>query len=185
MSFVPDSPDEAPLFRDLLAPHYAAAFAFACHLAGSRAEGADLLHDALCHALERFDALRDSELFKPWLYRIVANLAHNRRRRARLFGRVQVALGFGLSSAVEGGESSAVEREGVQKVLDLLPRPQREALVLVGIAGETLEMVAEIQGVPLGTAKSRLREARRRFTEAWNDLDAPPILSEPLPEVQR
>ena len=177
------TPTSAQTFHELLRPHYANAFAFASHLAGSRAEGADLFHDALVHALERFESLRTHDRFKPWLYRIVANLAHNRRRRARLVSQVTTMLGFAAPPSSRSGESLAMEREGVLKVLDTLSRPQREALVLVEIAGETLETVAEIQKVPLGTAKSRLREARRKFSEAWTELDAPPILLSPLPEV--
>ncbi len=169
-------------FEELLRPCYHGAYRFACQLMQNEAEGADLLQDALCHSLERFHTLRQPERFKPWLYRTITNYAHNRRRRAGLFARVELALGL-LPQRISRAETAEEEKEAVRKLLDGLPRPQREALVLVELAGETLETLAQVQQVPLGTAKSRLREARRRFLEAWRGLDAPPILDAPIPEV--
>lgn len=174
--------DPAAQFEELLRPCYRGAYRFACQLMQNEAEGADLLQDALCHALERFHTLRQPDRFKPWLYRTLTNYAHNRRRRAGLFARIELALGL-LPQRSGRGESAQIEREAVRKLLDGLPRPQREALVLVELAGETLETLAQVQQVPLGTAKSRLREARRKFLEAWHALDTPPILEAPIPEV--
>jgi RNA polymerase sigma-70 factor (ECF subfamily) len=44
-----------------------------------------------------------------------------------------------------------------------LPRRQREALLLVGVEGLTHEEVAAIQGVAVGTIKSRVNRARSRL----------------------
>lgn len=55
----------------------------------------------------------------------------------------------------------AVEREAegatVRAALRALPEPQREALALSYWGGMTAEQIAERSGVPLGTAKSRIR----------------------------
>ncbi|MDQ3739850.1 MAG: sigma-70 family RNA polymerase sigma factor [Actinomycetota bacterium] len=49
------------------------------------------------------------------------------------------------------------EREAVVDALRRLPHPQREALVLAYWGGLTADEVARRVGVPLGTAKSRIR----------------------------
>ena len=47
--------------------------------------------------------------------------------------------------------------------LACLPGRQREALLLVGVEGLSLEKVAAIQGVAVGTIKSRVNRARSRL----------------------
>jgi RNA polymerase sigma-70 factor (ECF subfamily) len=50
-------------------------------------------------------------------------------------------------------------------VLETLPAPQREAVVLAYWGGLTAEEIARRAGVPLGTAKSRIRLGLARMRE--------------------
>lgn len=59
------------------------------------------------------------------------------------------------AAEAERGADAATVRAAVSE----LPDPQREALVLAYWGGLTAEQVAERMGIPLGTAKSRLRLA--------------------------
>lgn len=61
--------------------------------------------------------------------------------------------------ALERGHASAQ----VRAALRTLPEPQREAVVLAYWGGLTAEEVARRVGVPLGTAKSRIRLAMARL----------------------
>lgn len=54
----------------------------------------------------------------------------------------------------------------VHKALALLPEAQRRALELAYFQGYTYRQVAEVLGIPEGTAKSRLRLALARIAEA-------------------
>jgi RNA polymerase sigma-70 factor (ECF subfamily) len=58
---------------------------------------------------------------------------------------------------------AARRRELVRRLLDQLPVPQAEALVLHCVAGLTVEEVAAASSVPVETARSRLRLAKRAF----------------------
>ena len=62
---------------------------------------------------------------------------------------------------IEERPSAMVERESerraVREALGALPEPQREALVLAYWGGLTADQIARRAGVPLGTAKSRIR----------------------------
>ena len=51
------------------------------------------------------------------------------------------------------------ERGRVQGALARLPAEQRRALVLAAIGGRTAKEICEAEGVPLGTAKTRIRAA--------------------------
>lgn len=55
---------------------------------------------------------------------------------------------------------AARRRELVRRLLDELPEPQAEALVLHCAAGMTVDELARASGVPLETARSRLRLAK-------------------------
>jgi RNA polymerase sigma-70 factor (ECF subfamily) len=57
----------------------------------------------------------------------------------------------------------------VRTALDVLPEPQRRALELAYFNGYTYRQVADVLGIPVGTAKSRLRLALARIAES---LDA-------------
>ena len=54
----------------------------------------------------------------------------------------------------------------VQEVLSELPLDLREVLILCDLEERPDESVALLLGIPAGTVKSRLRRARRQFTDA-------------------
>jgi RNA polymerase sigma-70 factor (ECF subfamily) len=58
------------------------------------------------------------------------------------------------------------ERERVRHAMVDLPRDQRRALFFAAYAGRTAQEVSEIEGIPLGTAKTRIRTAMRRLRES-------------------
>jgi len=51
-----------------------------------------------------------------------------------------------------------------------LPAPQRRALVLAGLCGRTAKEVSEHEGIPLGTAKTRIRTGMRRLRLVLADV---------------
>ena len=120
--------------------------------------------------LEQYDATRP---FGPWLMRIVANAATDRRRR-RTVRRAQ-PLDDGL---VEGGSQPDVvaEREvfygRLRAALAELPERRRLAVVLFDVEGYSHAEIAEILGMPEGTVRSEVFHARRRLRPLladWRD----------------
>jgi RNA polymerase sigma-70 factor (ECF subfamily) len=59
----------------------------------------------------------------------------------------------------------AAERELARGRVRNLPADQRQALGLTYWAGLTVRQAADVQGVPLGTAKSRVRLALRKLAQ--------------------
>ena len=58
---------------------------------------------------------------------------------------------------VEEMATALVAAERVRAALDVLPAEQRRAIQLAYFGGKTYRQVAEVLGIPEGTAKSRLR----------------------------
>src|SRR5919198_1313958 len=56
--------------------------------------------------------------------------------------------------------------ERLRGALAGLPEEQRRAVVLAGLYGRTAKEVSELEGVPLGTAKTRIRTAMLRLRSA-------------------
>jgi RNA polymerase sigma-70 factor (ECF subfamily) len=77
-------------------------------------------------------------------------------------------------------------RQTVLSCLEELPGPQRECLQLVLAEGLSLAEIAEIQGCPENTVKTRLFKARRRVKESLirllgDDLGLPGTATRPAP----
>ena len=98
-----------------------------------------------------------------WLLTIARNLAID---RSRLKGAHPVDPDF-LASQLErdtGGDgdvdaAAIADRELLRDLLARLPAPQRRALVLATYFGRTAKEIGELEGTPLGTVKTRIRDA--------------------------
>jgi RNA polymerase sigma factor (sigma-70 family) len=61
---------------------------------------------------------------------------------------------------------SSESADELRVALALLPHEQARAIVLAGIGGMSASQVASVEGIPLGTAKTRIRTAMMRLREA-------------------
>jgi RNA polymerase sigma-70 factor (ECF subfamily) len=105
----------------------------------------------------------------PWLLTITRNVALDllRSRRVRptepLEGHVARLLSEdGLPDDLAVASADA---RRVVTALAALPEGQRRAVVLASYGGRTAQEVGEIDGIPLGTAKTRIRQGLRRLRE--------------------
>src|SRR3954447_19556269 len=118
----------------------------------------DLVQDTLVRAL-RSEHLFHSGDIRSWLYTILTNLNRNRLR--------SLARRPSLTSIEEGDAPDAAGPEAggrdIERALASLVEDQRAALLLVVLEGLTYREVAEIQGVPIGTVRSRLARARAQI----------------------
>jgi RNA polymerase sigma-70 factor (ECF subfamily) len=136
---------QAPLYRCLLG------------LVGRPALAEDLLQEVLLRVYRKIGALRDPALFRPWCYRIAT-----REALRRLKGERRWASQLDQQEALDAVAAPAL-REPDRELLDALPgllervSPASRAVLALHYRGElSLEEVAEVLGLPLGTVKSRL-----------------------------
>jgi RNA polymerase sigma-70 factor (ECF subfamily) len=121
---------------------------------------------------------------RPWLYTIATHQAIDALRRQ---GRHQaVSLEPRPGEAPEGGDGNSLRellesrgpgpldqaaeherRERVRAVVERLPEPMRQVLLLAYYQGLKYREIAEVLGIPVGTVKSRLHAALVKLHEAW------------------
>lgn len=108
--------------------------------------------------------LREPGALTPWLFSI-ARRAVMTRLRQRYAAAVEVPISFqdefaggDLAPEGPGDDWAALEHH-----LDRLPVVEREALVLFYLKEMSLQELAAVLAVPVGTVKSRLHRARRQL----------------------
>lgn len=120
-----------------------------------------------------YDSRRGS--VRAWLTTITHNLAVD-VVRARTSAPVDPADLPGLLTAMtDTPERLAVARDsaaGLRRALAQLPLPQARAVAMSGIYGMTARQVAEVERVPLGTAKTRIRDGMLKLRAAFLPEDA-------------
>jgi RNA polymerase sigma-70 factor, ECF subfamily len=133
------------------------------------ADAEDVAQEALLRAYRRLDRLRDPLRFRGWLVRIVFRLALDRarsarRRELRETEWAQPARRAAPPNAEELAASSEFHAH-FDRALEELPEKLRLVLLLAAMEGHTLEEVAAMVGLPVGTVKSRLFVGRKKLAE--------------------
>lgn len=150
-------------FATLLQRHYDRVFALSFRLTGQRAEAEDLTQD-ICAALPaKLRGWRGESRFTTWLYRVVVNATHDRRRRAAV--RARAADGWGDWEIARQADIAA-EAEGhawLAAAMAALPADLRDTVALMVDDGMTHAEAALVLGVAEGTVAWRVSEVKRRL----------------------
>jgi RNA polymerase sigma-70 factor (ECF subfamily) len=149
-------------FGLLLDRHYDRLFGLAFRLTGHRAEAEDLTQD-ICAALPaKLAGFRGQSRVTTWLYRVVVNAAHDRRRRMATHGRA--ANGWG-DWELARQDAIAEDRERLDWLTGAMRRlgdDLRDTLALV-LDDMTHAEAAEVLGISEGTVSWRISEAKKRL----------------------
>ena len=142
------------------------AFRVAYSVLRQREDAEDVAQEALTKAHRKLSQLRDRERLRAWLVRMAWRMAIDRRGSdLRRMVREQTAVE--LASPPDSGDIAlSTERTAqVWAQIDSLPEKLKIVVVLAAIEGHDLAQVGSMLGVPVGTVKSRLFEARRQLRE--------------------
>ncbi len=169
--FVLTREGEREAFRILVERYEGRALHVARGIVGSMETAHEVAQEAFLKAYaarDRFDAKRS---FATWFFRILRNQAVDRLRRQApgTPGAATELVGdFGSGTPLPESQASAAERrELVRRVLDALPGPFREVLVLRELEGLACTDIARRLGTTPGTVRWRLHHARKLFREHW------------------
>lgn len=119
-----------------------------------------------------YDARRGS--VGTWLAAITRNLAIDAMRVRRPLPVDAAAMLDRVAADGHGPEHAALAGESARELvaaLHRLPREQARAVVLAGIAGLSASQVACSEGIPLGTAKTRIRTAMHHLRTALSQSE--------------
>jgi RNA polymerase sigma-70 factor (ECF subfamily) len=133
------------------------------------ADAEDVTQEALLRAYRRFDGLRDAQKFRGWLVRITFRLALDRarsskRREIRETEWARPAMRPAPRTAEDLASSSEFQVY-FDRAMEELPEKLRLVLLLAAMEGHTLEEVAAMLTLPVGTVKSRLFVGRKKLAE--------------------
>lgn len=123
---------------------------------GDQAEAEEVAQDAFVRLLPRWDKVSRYEDPEAWLRLVAFRLLSNRRRRAR--NRLAALRRTGASPDVAPPNGEGID---VMRALATLPLEQRQVVVLHHLLDLSVEEVARVLGLPVGTVKSRLGRARQ------------------------
>lgn len=158
---------ETEQFELLVRRYMRGAFAVAFRLLGHRQDAEDVVQEALLAALANIRTFDTARRFGPWLYRIVVTRGLNfRKSRAR---RQTESLDRDQFASREPGPVAGAERaalkEAVQAALARLPERQRMVVQLFELDGFSGAEIGAMLGIPAGTVRWHLHEARRSLRE--------------------
>ena len=139
---------------------------------GDTHDADDAAQDAFLSALDRLETYDPRRPFGPWLMRIAANAGIDLLRRRTV--RRADALDETIASRVESPAAAAAGAElkaRIAAALAALPERQRIAVTLFDLEGYPHAEIAQILGVPEGTARSDVFHGRRALRKALGMYD--------------
>ena len=169
---------DADSFNQLILRWERPIYALAYRVIGRDEDARDVCQETFLRAFRALPGFKGQAKFSSWLYRIALNLCRDWIRRQRRTPIVSAPEGVDiveLASAqgpLESIEDLVARNQLSQTVSDAmlhLPEEQRTAIVLKEYHGLTFQEIADMQGCPLSTVKTRLYQGLsvlRRHLEA-------------------
>jgi RNA polymerase sigma-70 factor, ECF subfamily len=133
----------------------------------SRAE--DALQNALVLAWRRIPKLREPARFEAWIHRILVHACYDESGRAREWSanvRVLSIAEPDFAGTTADHARDVADRDELQRAFGRLAVEQRAVFVLHHYVGLPLVEIAEMLGIPAGTARSRLHYATAGLRQA-------------------
>lgn len=156
-------------FKELLELHYDRIFRFCFRLTGSREEAEDLTQDICLTLPAKLKSFRGKARFTTWLYRVVMNAVHDRRRRAT--SRTKAVEGWGdweVSRRAVAADRAA-DLAWLRRSMRTLPTDLRDTVALTLDDEMTHAQAGEVLGISEGTVSWRLSEVRKRLRAMWQE----------------
>src|SRR5579863_3230251 len=177
-------------FAWLIARYHHPIYSLLARMVHDRGDAADLTQEVFVKIFRGVGSFHGESSLRTWIYRIALREASNQRRWWMRHKQQEVPIEQEITDGqcstpirlkemlVDPAESPydaavhAENRARVEAALAKVPEPYRTTLILRDIEGFVYEEVAEMQGVNLGTVKSRLVRGRA-FLKAMLTNDAP------------
>ena len=178
----PPAADPARLFREAVLPHMDAAYNFARYLCRDATAAEDIVQEAFLRSYRAFPGWRGDGArggsAKAWLFAIVRNCFLTWAAGAGSGGRVvsegslTEAQAEALANVADPDQPSPEEAllrrrdaETIRAVVEELPEPFRETLVLRELEELSYKEIAALTAAPIGTVMSRLARARQMLAD--------------------
>jgi RNA polymerase sigma-70 factor (ECF subfamily) len=165
-------------FNELMRAHQDRVFAIALRMMRNREAALDATQETFLTLYRKADRFHRQAAFSTWLYRVAINTCYDALRRQKRKRADAIPEGMeARDPRAEDDFAGAELRPDLAKALFDLPDDFRSVVVLFDFEGNSLEQVAEILEIPIGTVKSRLFRGRRILAERlgnFSPVSAPP-----------
>ena len=138
-------------------------FALAYRVLGREEDARDVCQETFLRAFRALKGFKGQAKFSSWLYRIALNLCRDwirRERRTPMLTSLDADTEPApLTGSVETAEEFVVRRDlgrVITRAMTALSEDQRSTIVLKEYHGLTFREIADLQGCPLSTVKTRL-----------------------------
>jgi len=140
------------------------------HVIAPDGDAEDAVQEAFVKAYAALGRFREGAPFRPWLLRIVANEARNRRRSAgrRTGLALRAAEDRRPGDAAPSPESAVLDREARERLLaaiNMLADPDREVIAARYFLDLSEAETADVLGISVGTVKSQTSRALAALRE--------------------
>ncbi len=144
---------------------------FARSLTRNADSAEDLVQETIIKALSNTDKFQVGTSLRSWLFTILRNQFYSSRRKTKW--EVSDTDGAEALKLVQMPNQDAhVALREFRTVFEELPVDQREALMLIGVAGFSYEEAAKTCACAVGTLKSRVNRGRARLTDVLGTPEA-------------
>lgn len=167
---------DAEAYADIVRRYQQLAFRTAWVITGDAAEAEDATQEGFVKAYRALPQFTSGLPLRPWLLRIVANEARNRRRSAgRIRGlAVRAAQDRPSVDAAPSAEAAVLAREARTSLLDAIGRlsdDDRRVIACRYFLDLSEAETADVLDLPRGTVKSRLSRALARLRKELGPTD--------------
>ena len=166
------SAGERIAYETLLRRHYARIFSLAWRLAGDYHEAQDLTQDLCLTLPRRLVGYRGQASFKSWLYRVIVNAVHDRRRAKLTRNTNHAAWGKWERDRQDEIETQSEALLWMRQALEILPDDLRDTAVLILDGAVTQAQVAQILDVSPGTVAWRMSEVKKHLRRSLSEEPA-------------
>lgn len=132
-------------------------FRMAYRITGAPQLADDVLQELFCYFLGKFPGFVLQSSLRTFFYPAVRNLSLNAIKKARRYDGGPEAMAY--LADLPGKSAYSEDNHSLRAIIAGLSVEHRELLLLRFIDGMTLPEIADLIGIPLGTAKSRLHHA--------------------------
>jgi RNA polymerase sigma-70 factor, ECF subfamily len=135
---------------------------FICRRTGYDMDAEDILQDVFLRIHTHLDTVRDMDKLESWIYQVARNSITDYYRKQRH----QIELPEDTpEESEEEEESDPGTIPYIRGLVDNLPEPYRQAIILTEYEGLSQKEMAERLGISISGAKSRVQRARQRIKE--------------------
>lgn len=158
-------------FDALVRQEVAGVYRTALAILGNADDAEEATQDAFVSAWRSLRSLRDIDRFDAWFGRVIVNASRMALRRRRVVREITVEPARDrpvqpVAGAGSDPEAMAVGAEAFDRAFERLSIEDRHLLTVTYAEDRSLDEVANLLGIPVGTVKSRLSRARAALARA-------------------